>query len=332
MQPADLVSIIIVTHNNWPDLELAIQSALNQSYRQIEVLVVDNSSTDATAQEVPRLFGDQLRYIRQPNVSEGGGRNTGSRLAAGEFIQFLDGDDFLAPDKVEKQVAFLKAHPDADIVYGDVRKFQSSAGRACWEDRDTRDYEDMLATLLSRDGNGAGLLPHSLIYRRRAISRIGPWAESVPKAGEGVHEYEGHDQDYWLRAAWVGCRFRYCPGSLCFYRRRPGQMSSNARAMTKGMEPVWIRAQEYITEEPYRTAVSTRLGQLLLYLAITETALPIGASFLELRRAREASPDTVPKPAFVVAWLLIATRTGPLVLGSWLRPLLRTAARLMGMR
>jgi glycosyltransferase involved in cell wall biosynthesis len=330
MQSAGLVSIIIVALNNWPDLELAIQSALHQSYQPIEVIVVDNFSTDDTPREVQRLFGARIRYVRQPNVGEGGARNTGVRLAAGEFIQFLDGDDFLAPNKVEKQIAFLNANPGVDIVYGDVRQFQSAPGPAHWEDWDTGNHQDMLATLLSPDGNGGGLMPHSLIFRRHAVNRIGPWAESAPDAAGAVHAYEGHDQEYWLRAAWVGCRFRYCPGSMCFYRRRPGQLSSDARAMTRGMESVWLRAREYIIREPYRTAVAKRLAQLLFYLAISEPGSTVRLDLSRLRRAREASPDTVTFPAFAIAWLLIATRTGPLLFNRWLRPLRRMVAKLIG--
>jgi GT2 family glycosyltransferase len=183
--------------------------------------------------------------------------------------------------------------------------------------------------LLSPEEGGVGLLPHSLIYRRRALDRIGSWAESVPKTDGTAHAYEGHDQDYWLRAAWIGCRFRYCPGSMCFYRRRIGQLSSDAGAMVRGMEPVWIRAQDYITKEPYRTAVSNRLGRLLFYLAISETD-SIKVSLSRLRRAREISPDTVTMRAFVIAWLLIATRTGPLLLGRGLRPIRQLIARLSG--
>jgi glycosyltransferase involved in cell wall biosynthesis len=332
LQSAGLVSIIIVAHNNWPDLELAVQSALHQSYKPIEVIVVDNSSNDGTTQLVQKLFGGRICYMRQPNTNEGGGRNAGIRLAAGEFIQFLDGDDFLAPDKIQKQIAMLNAAPEVDIVYGDVRQFQTAAGPAAWQDWDTGDYIDMLATLLSPKGNGAGLLPHSVVFRRRALERVGPWIESDPIPEGAVHAYGGSDQDYWLRAASSGCRFQYCPGSLCFYRRRPGQMNSDSRAMTRGMEPVFFRAREYITQEPYRTAVSKRLGQLLFYLAVSERESNVKASLSKLQKAREVSPDFVTLPAFVIGSLLIITHLGPFAFGRWLRPVRRLAAKLSGMR
>src|SRR6266487_2974203 len=138
-----LVSIIVVGYNNWPDLELAIQSALHQSYRLIEVIVVDNASSDATPYEVPRRFGQVLRYIRQHNTNCAGGYNRGLREASGEFIQFLNGDDFLAPNKIEKQVDVFRTERDIDIVYSDVRCFQSFVGVPQREDFNLKQYDDI---------------------------------------------------------------------------------------------------------------------------------------------------------------------------------------------
>src|SRR3974390_844203 len=116
-----LVSVVITAWNNWPDLEMAIESALNQSYRPLEVIVVDNSSSDATPEEVSRRFGSRVRYVCQPNRECAGAHNTGFSLASGEFIQFLAGDDVLAPNKIAKQMEIFKANPELDIVYGDIR-------------------------------------------------------------------------------------------------------------------------------------------------------------------------------------------------------------------
>src|SRR5262245_41810676 len=108
MMVPELVSIIVVGYNNWPDLELAIQSALCQSYRPIEVIVIDNSSTDDTSKEVPRRFSDRICYLRQENRGDAGAYNRGIREAKGEFLQFLDGDDVLTPYKIEKQMEIMR--------------------------------------------------------------------------------------------------------------------------------------------------------------------------------------------------------------------------------
>ena len=324
-----LVSVIIVAFNNWPDLELAIQSALNQTYQHIEVIVVDNSSTDETPQCVPKLFADRLTYIRQPNTGDGGGRNTGVRASQGEFVQFLDGDDFLAPDKIEKQIAMLHTSPEIDAVYGDVRQFQTSAGAATWVDCDTQDYPDMLATLLSPNGNGAGLVVHSLIFRRRALEQTGAWIENPP-AADGPVLASMSDQDYWLRAAWSGCRFRYCPGSLCFQRRRFGQLSSNSHAVLVGLEQIFTSAWTYISREPYRTAVSRRLSHLLFYLAVSDGKSSRVASLARLRKARTVDAQFLTKRIYAAGWLLIVTGIGPFVFVRWFKPLRSFGALLSG--
>lgn len=330
-QSSGLVSVIIVAYNNWPDLELAIQSALCQSYPKIEVIVVDNSSMDSTEEQVQKLFGNRIIYVRQPNTGEGGGRNGGMRLASGKFIQFLDADDLLAPDKIEKQVAVFNTSPDVDAVYGEARLFQTAGGLASWEDLAGRDYPDMLATLLSPDGNACGLVVHSLLFRRRVLDLIGPWIENLPSS-DGPVTTNMADQDYWLRAAWSGCRFRYCPGSLCFQRVRAGQLSANTRDVIRGMEAVYMRAHGYISKEPYITLISRQFARVLFHLAVSEKVQDSSLSLTRLNRAREVCPDFVTIPAFAIGWLLIVTRTGPYVYGNWLKPVRWLAAALAGMK
>src|SRR6266571_313326 len=100
----NLVSIIICSYNNWPDLKLAVQSALCQSYPHVEVIVVDNSSTDRTSIEVPRFFCNSIKYVTQENRGDSGAYNTGLNVATGHFIQFMDGDDILLAHKIEDQL------------------------------------------------------------------------------------------------------------------------------------------------------------------------------------------------------------------------------------
>jgi glycosyltransferase involved in cell wall biosynthesis len=315
---ADLVSIVIVAHDDWPYLELAVESALNQTHPQVEVIVVDNESSDATAREVPERFGDRVAYRRQPNRFEGGGRNTGFEMASGELIQFLDADDFLAPNKIAKQVASFESDPDVDIVYGDFRVF--GLPDVEYEEGNTRDFDDFLLALLSPDGNGAGLLPHSALFRRRAIERIGPWDESIPTS----------DQDYWLRAAAKQCKFKHCPGSLCFYRRRPGQMSSRRLGMLRDMEMTCAKALGYVEDEPYRSLLATRLARLRFVLALTAESGGKRSAIAELTRARESSPEIISGLAFALGWALISIPGGSrLARAHTLRPLRALGARLL---
>jgi glycosyltransferase involved in cell wall biosynthesis len=317
---AGLVSIVIVAHDDWPYVELAIESALNQSYPHTEVLVVDNDSSDGTPQEVPERYGDRVAFRRQPNRFDGGGRNTGFEMASGEFVQFLDADDFLAPDKIARQVAAFQADPDADIVYGDFRVFGLPGVE--YEEGDTQTFDDFLLELLSPEGNGAGLLSHSALFRRRALERVGRWDEAIPTS----------DQDYWLRAAAAGCKFRHCPGSLAFYRRRPGQMSSRRFGMLRDMELTFAKALAYIEDEPYRSLLVTRLARLRFVLALADESGGRRKALAELRSARECSPETVSRLAYGLGYALILVPGGSsLARARGLRPARSLGAKLLGL-
>jgi glycosyltransferase involved in cell wall biosynthesis len=239
-----LVSVVICAYNNWPDVEMTIESALHQSYQPVEVIGLDNSSTDATGEEVPKRFGSRVRYVRQPNRLDAGAYNTGFELARGEFIQFVDGDDVLAPNKIEKQVEVFRARPELDIVYGDVRMFQTLAGIARWEDPSTQEEEDIIRAILCP---GMGICALGTLFRRRALERVGPWDESLYV--EDLHCL--------LRAAWAGCRFGHCAVvPMGFARERPGQKTKDLPAIERGVAAVWGKALGYATRDPYRSLIA----------------------------------------------------------------------------
>jgi glycosyltransferase involved in cell wall biosynthesis len=316
---SNLVSVVIVAHDDWPYLELAIESALGQSYPHVEVIVVDNDSSDATPHVVPDRYGDRVTYRRQRNRYDGGGRNTGFELAAGELIQFLDADDFLAPDKIAKQVESFRSDPEVDVVYGDFRVFGLPGVE--YQEGDTRDFDDFLLALLAPEGNGAGLLVHSALFRRRALELVGPWDETIPTS----------DQDYWLRATVAGCKFRHCAGSLSFYQRRPGQMTSRRFGLLRDMEMTFAKALGYVDDEPYRGLLETRLARLRYVLAVADESGGRQAALAELRQAREGSPETVSKLAYALGYTLITVPGGSsLARAQGLRPARGLSARLLG--
>jgi GT2 family glycosyltransferase len=111
-----LVSVIIPTYNRAYVLGDALRSVLAQTYRPLEVIVVDDGSTDNT-EEVVRAFGDDVRYVRQENAGCPTARNVGFTLARGEFIALLDSDDRWLPWKIALQVAFMQRHPDVGMVW-----------------------------------------------------------------------------------------------------------------------------------------------------------------------------------------------------------------------
>ncbi|OFW10657.1 MAG: hypothetical protein A3H27_03240 [Acidobacteria bacterium RIFCSPLOWO2_02_FULL_59_13] len=316
-----LVSVVVCSYNNWPDVEMAIASALHQSYQPLEVIVVDNSSTDATPDEVPRRFGRSVHYMRQPNRQWTGAYNAGFGVARGEYIQFLDGDDVLAPNKVEKQVEVFRTNRELDIVYGDVRLFQTLGGVANWKDTATEPEDDMLRALVAPKEEWGGLTILGMLFHRKALERVGPLDERL---------YIG-DIDFWLRAAYAGCRFGHCPGSLlAFYRIRPGQMTKDLPALAHGLEAVWEKALGYVEREPYRSLIAATVARQRFGRALSQDRLSRQERLAMLALARATSPETISAFACAAVQAAMLLPAGP-VRSRWLRPIRRwVLARLLG--
>src|SRR4029077_15525036 len=118
-----LVSAIIPVHNRPTQLREAVESVLAQTYRPVEIIIVDDGSTDETGREAEALAEahSEVRVIHRQNGGAGAARETGRLAARGEFIQYLDSDDLLLPTKFELQVAGLRQHADCAVSYGKTR-------------------------------------------------------------------------------------------------------------------------------------------------------------------------------------------------------------------
>lgn len=114
---AGLVSVIIPTYNRAAFIGASIRSVLEQTYSNLELIVVDDGSTDDTDSVVAAYSDPRFRYVRQPNRGRSNARNHALSLAKGKFITFLDSDDMYLPDKVQSQVNYLRSHPGTGMVY-----------------------------------------------------------------------------------------------------------------------------------------------------------------------------------------------------------------------
>lgn len=125
-----LVSIIIPCYNNKNVIQDAIDSALNQSYPHIEIIVVDDGSTDGSYEFVADNIrhGQKLQVVRQDNQGPAAARNTGFNLSTGDFLVFLDADDILHTDYVDNCYRMYESNPNLNIVYCDVELFENRTG------------------------------------------------------------------------------------------------------------------------------------------------------------------------------------------------------------
>src|SRR5207244_2098618 len=125
-----LVTTIIPVYNRAPMLREAVASVIAQTYRPIEIVIVDDGSTDETPAAISELVSThpEVRATRRANGGPGLARETGRQLARGEFIQYLDSDDLLLPRKFEWQVAALRRSSECGVAYG-ITHYRDADGR-----------------------------------------------------------------------------------------------------------------------------------------------------------------------------------------------------------
>jgi glycosyltransferase involved in cell wall biosynthesis len=160
-----LVTVVIPAHNSRLYIAPALDSILVQKYRPIEILVVDDGSTDSTAQMV-RGYAPEVRVIEQEQRGHPAARNAGIRAASGEFLGFLDHDDLWSPDKLELQIAGFERNPELDLVFGHIQNFFTPEMPS--EER------KLLAVPLRPL---PGLLQGALLARRRSFDHVGLFSE-----------------------------------------------------------------------------------------------------------------------------------------------------------
>jgi glycosyltransferase involved in cell wall biosynthesis len=218
------VSVILPTYNRGHVVTEAVASVLAQTVGDLEVLVVDDGSTDDTRDRIAVLGDRRVRYVHQPNAGASAARNHGITRAEGDPVAFLDSDDLWKPDKLERELGFLARHPEADAVFADLQKedgeafvpsftAESPAFTALLVGKGRRPGEggelvfsrrEMLLCLLRE----VPLLPSAFTIRRAALLATGRFDEAWRSFG---------DWEFFLRFAWRH-RFGYIDRPLAVVR------------------------------------------------------------------------------------------------------------------
>jgi glycosyltransferase involved in cell wall biosynthesis len=196
MTEQPLVSVVCPAYNCERFINAALDSVFAQSYRPIEVIVVDDGSTDSTAELVKGYR--EVRYLSQTNRGPSAARNRGIRAARGEFVAFLDLDDLWIPEKLAKQVAALESCPESGLSFSDMRLFDSAGQDRLTmfqKYRLTGEYfghdsvvERAVAKLVT-----VNFIPtSSVLARKAAMTQVGGFDEQFRKS---------EDWDLWLRMA-----------------------------------------------------------------------------------------------------------------------------------
>ena len=248
-----LVSIIIPCYNAEKWIGEAIDSALAQIYSPIEVIVIDDGSTDGSL-DVIKSYGSKIKWETGVNRGQSAARNKGFMLSQGKYIQWLDGDDYILPEKIENQVAYLEK-TGTDIVYGDWRyQYHRKNGEIeLGEIYTNRQYEDVLAHILLNNY----LTIMICLTRREAIEKINGFDENLRAA---------EDTDLWIRLAISGAKFEYLSGYYSFYRICDGVRSVSHDPTTRFQDSCSILLEktykllesENILNDRYRKMLAIR--------------------------------------------------------------------------
>jgi glycosyltransferase involved in cell wall biosynthesis len=267
-----VVSIIIPTYNRAHLVAEAVESVLNQTYRDFELIVVDDGSTDNTEEIVRSFLDDRVKYVKQSNKGVSAARNMGIATAKGDFIAFLDHDDLFLPEKLSVQLARMRYDPKVGLVYSlyfgtmGTEAPRRLAG-ACHSPVEL--HHLLLGSLIHLS---------TALVRRSYLQQVGGFDEQL--------RYGGEDRDICLRLVLAGCEMVCVANPLTIIRQQPNSL---ARASFDHREETWRvvldRAFSDPRMPPEMQALRTRAfaTQLVRVAAWGYTGLSpdIGRDFLE---------------------------------------------------
>jgi len=196
------ISVIIPTYNRLAFLREAINSVLAQSFRDYELIVVDDGSTDETALYLKSL-GQSLRWVRQDNAGPSAARNHGIRLAQGALLAFLDSDDLWVAQKLAKQVGFMRENADAALCYTDEIWIRRGV-----RVNQKRKHHKYSGWIFERCIPLCIVSPSSVMMRKTFFEQVGVFDEHLPAC---------EDYDLWLRGA-LHFPFHFLPERLIVKR------------------------------------------------------------------------------------------------------------------
>ena len=213
-----LVSVVIPAYNVADFIRETLDSALSQTFRNFEIILVNDGSPDTEKlEEVLRDYFPQIIYIKQKNGGAASARNTAINAARGELLAFLDGDDLWFPEYLEEQVKALEA-ANCDLIYADALLFGCVS-----EESETfmkKSPSSGAVTTESLIKGNCNVITSGTVTRREAVVRCGAFDEELPRIGM-------EDYDLWFRLARAGARLDFQQRVLLKYRVRAGSLSGS---------------------------------------------------------------------------------------------------------
>jgi len=217
-----LISIIIPTYNRVDLISKAIESVFKQTYQNFEIIVVDDGSTDGTKEYMESVNYKKIKYIRIKNSGVSIARNKGIELSSGEYVAFLDSDDYWIPEKLEKQLLLFKSDRDLCMLYSNF----------CYVDNDGRENSEPALNLPKNNkidytkvflDGGCFPYPSTVMLKKKGLSGIKFFDKSL---------IQSEDLDFWLRISFDK-KIRFIDENLAKIRIHSGNT-------TKSRVDVWL--------------------------------------------------------------------------------------------
>jgi hypothetical protein len=246
-----LVSTIIPVFNRSALLQEAVSSALGQTYPHLEIIIVDDGSTDDTPDVIKSLreHDPRVRSVRRENGGPGLARETGRQAARGEFIQYLDSDDLLLPRKFELQVAALRDDPSAGIAYG-ITRYRDAAGNeitCTWKEANQIQRKMFPSFLVSRWWETV-----TPLFRRTVTDAAGAWTDLRLE----------EDWEYDCRLAALGPELAYVGEVVAEHRDHPEERLSRGEGTDPQRLRMRARAHELIAGHARRAGIDRGIPEM----------------------------------------------------------------------
>ena len=271
MSSNPLISVVIPSYNSGQFVVHAVQSALNQTYSQVEVIVVDDGSTDDIRERLFQQNG-RIRYIYQSNSGLSKARNRGIVESHGDLIAFLDADDQWLSEKLEKQWQCLNDNSDVALVHTDLYHVYSPSGPPEYKYRDRKRFSGYC---YSEFFWGNAILPSTVLVTRRCLEKVGVFDEQIKGAST-------QDMDLWVRIA-RHFPLAYIHEPLVLYLQHANNASRNGRMMAE--DELYVLCK-ILDEDP---ELANTLGHNRVCYRMSELSFQAGylnADAGDLKRAR----------------------------------------------
>ena len=294
------VSVIIPAYNAAEYIGSALDSVLSQSFTDYEVIVINDGSPDtAQLEEALKPYSAKVVYLKQENRGAAAARNAGLRIARGQFVAFLDADDFWLPDYLMSQINFIESSK-ADMVYADAELLGDSehSGRTYMQTAPSSGEVSAESLLALR----CNVITSGVVGRRQPIIEVGMFDEAIKR---------GHDFDLWLRLAKHGVSITYQRKVLLKHRILESSLSGDSASQNQRALKVLDTIRQRGNLTPREEATLERTLQMIE----AEIHLGLGKGFLRQRNFDKAAEAFRGANQFYGSWklrlVLLALRFAP---------------------